>query len=339
MTTKEIAVLGAGSWGSILASVLDENGSHVRLWSYNEKQVREFNDQHTNTKYIKNFTFAASIKAYHDLGEAIDGVDYILFVVPTQVTRSVAQQVAEILKARHQKVNIIHASKGIEEKTYLRLSQVLAQEIAPENRQSISVLSGPSQAEDVAVKDITLVTLASNDQKAAKTIQGLFMNHYFRVYTSDDVIGVEIGAALKNIIALGAGALYGLGYKDNAKAALMTRGLAEISRLGTSFGANPLTFIGLSGVGDIIVTATSSNSRNWRAGNELGRGESLDQVIKNMGMVIEGIATTRAAYELSKQRGVDMPITSAIYHVLYDGADIKETINQLMTREGRSEIE
>lgn len=337
--TKEIAVLGAGSWGSVLASILDENGSNVKLWSYNKEQVKEFNESHTNTKYIKNFTFSDSIKAYNDLGEAIEDVDYILFVVPTQVTRSVAHQVAEILKERHQWVNIIHASKGIEEKTYLRLSQVLAQEIAPENRQSISVLSGPSQAEDVVTKDITLVTVASDNQKAAKEIQDLFMNHYFRVYTSDDVIGVEIGAALKNIIALGAGALYGLGYKDNAKAALMTRGLAEISRLGTSFGANPLTFIGLSGVGDIIVTATSKNSRNWRAGNELGRGESLDQVIKNMGMVIEGIATTRAAYQLSKKRGVEMPITSAIYHVLYDGADIKETINQLMTREGRSEIE
>ncbi len=337
--SKEIAVLGAGSWGSVLASVLDENGSHVRLWSYNKEQVADFNTTHTNTRYIKDYTFSTSITAYNDLAEAITGVDYILFVVPTQVTRSVAHQVGEILQEKKQTVNIIHASKGIEEKTYLRLSQVLAEEIPSQNRKSISVLSGPSQAEDVIKHDITLVTVASDDSEAAKEIQGLFMNHYFRVYTSDDVIGVEIGAALKNIIALGAGALYGLGYKDNAKAALMTRGLAEISRLGTSFGANPLTFIGLSGVGDIIVTATSTNSRNWRAGNELGRGESLDQVIKNMGMVIEGITTTRAAYELSKQRGVEMPITSAIYHVLYDGADIKETINQLMTREGRSEIE
>lgn len=336
--TKEIAVLGAGSWGSVLASVLDENGSHVRLWSYNEKQVAQFNETHTNPKYIKNYTFSESITAYHDLAAAIDGVDYILFVVPTQVTRSVARQVAAILKDRNHSVNIIHASKGIEEKTYLRLSQVLSEEIDPENRQSISVLSGPSQAEDVVTHDITLVTVASDNQRAASEIQDLFMNNYFRVYTSDDVIGVEFGAALKNIIALGAGALYGLGYKDNAKAALMTRGLAEISRLGTSFGANPLTFIGLSGVGDIIVTATSTNSRNWRAGNELGRGESLEAVIKNMGMVIEGVATTRAAYELSKKRGVEMPITSAIYYVLYDGADIKETINQLMTREGRSEI-
>lgn len=165
------------------------------------------------------------------------------------------------------------------------------------------------------------------------------MNGYFRVYTNDDIIGVEIGAALKNIIALGAGALYGLGYGDNAKAALMTRGLAEISRLGTSFGANPLTFTGLSGFGDVIVTATSSDSRNWRAGYQLGKGEKLSDVVKNMGMVIEGVATTQAAYELAKQRGIDMPITSAIYNVLNENVSVKEAISKLMLREGRSELE
>ncbi|AQW21850.1 glycerol-3-phosphate dehydrogenase [Lentilactobacillus curieae] len=336
--TSKIAVLGAGSWGSVLASVLDENGHDVRLWSYNKEQVDLFNSTHTNPHYIKDHTFSKTLVAYNDLAEAIDGAEYILFVVPTQVTRSVAKQVAEILEKNNQKVDLIHASKGIEEGTYMRLSEVLAEEIKPANRNSISVISGPSHAEDAIRKDITLVTVASRNLGDAERVQHLFMNSYFRVYTSDDVIGVEIGAALKNIIAIGAGALNGLGYKDNAKAALMTRGLAEISRLGTSFGANPLTFIGLSGVGDIIVTGTSTNSRNWRAGNELGQGKSLDEVIDNMGMVIEGIATTKAAYELSKKRGVDMPITSAIYHVLYDNADIKETINQLMTREGRSEL-
>jgi len=336
--TSKIAVLGAGSWGSVLASVLDENGNDVKLWSYNKEQVDLFNSTHTNPHYIKNHTFSETLVAYNDLAEAIDRVEYILFVVPTQVTRSVAKQVSEILARNNQKVDLIHASKGIEEGTYMRLSEVLAQEIKPENRKSISVISGPSHAEDAIQKDITLVTVASRNLGDAERVQNLFMNSYFRVYTSDDVIGVEIGAALKNIIALGAGALNGLGYKDNAKAALMTRGLAEISRLGTSFGANPLTFIGLSGVGDIIVTGTSTNSRNWRAGNELGQGKSLDEVIKNMGMVIEGISTTKAAYELSKKRGVDMPITSAIYHVLYDNADIKTTINQLMTREGRPEL-
>ncbi|WP_283678093.1 NAD(P)H-dependent glycerol-3-phosphate dehydrogenase [Lentilactobacillus sp. Marseille-Q4993] len=336
--TSKIAVLGAGSWGSVLASILDENGHDVRLWSYSKEQVNTFNTTHTNPGYIKDHVFSDTLVAYNDLKLAIDGVDYILFVVPTQVTRSVATQVAKILEDTNQSVNLIHASKGIEEKTYKRLSQVLAEEIKPANRKSISVLSGPSHAEDAIQKDITLVTVASENVKDAEAVQDLFMNDYFRVYTSDDVIGVEIGAALKNIIAIGAGALNGLGYKDNAKAALMTRGLAEISRLGTSFGANPLTFIGLSGVGDVIVTGTSTNSRNWRAGNELGQGKTVKEVIDGMGMVIEGIATTRAAYELAKQRNVDMPITSAIYHVLYEGADIRETVKALMTREGRSEL-
>ncbi|MGF7437678.1 NAD(P)H-dependent glycerol-3-phosphate dehydrogenase [Lentilactobacillus senioris] len=335
---EKIAILGAGSWGSILASVLDENGSEVRIWSYNPEQVKELNEKHTNKRYVKDYTYSESIVAYSDIETAIEDADDILFVVPTQVTRSVARQVGEIMKRTGQKATILHASKGIEEKTYDRLSQVLAEEIAPENRDAIAVLSGPSQAEDVARHDITLVTVASENQHAAEKLQKLFMNNYFRVYTNDDVIGVEIGAALKNIIALGAGALHGLGYGDNAKAALMTRGLAEISRLGTSFGANPLTFIGLSGVGDIIVTATSTNSRNWRAGNELGQGKSLSEVVENMGMVIEGVTTARAAYELSQERGIEMPITTAIYKVLYENLEIRDAIRWAMTRDGKAEI-
>ncbi|KRK39258.1 NAD(P)H-dependent glycerol-3-phosphate dehydrogenase [Levilactobacillus parabrevis] len=336
--SEKIAVLGAGSWGSILASVLDENGHDVRLWSYNPKQVEELNTEHTNAHYIKNFKFSPSLVAYSDLASALDGVQTILFVVPTKAVRSVAGQVATILQKTKNQPALIHASKGIEQKTYKRISQVLAEEIPAANRKSITVLSGPSHAEDVARHDLTLVTAASESLDAAKHTQQLFMTTYFRVYTNPDIIGVEIGAALKNIIALGAGALHGLGYGDNAKAALMTRGLAEISRLGTSFGADPMTFIGLSGVGDIIVTATSSNSRNWRAGDELGRGEALDDVINHMGMVIEGLATTKAAYELSKKRGVSMPITEAIYQVLYEGKDIRKAISDLMQREGRSEF-
>ncbi|CAJ1226625.1 NAD(P)H-dependent glycerol-3-phosphate dehydrogenase [Levilactobacillus zymae] len=336
--SEKIAVLGAGSWGSILASVLDENGHDVRLWSYNPKQVEELNTQHTNSHYIKNFTFSKSLVAYADMASALDGVDAILFVVPTKAVRSVAHEVAGILAAKHLQPELIHASKGIEQKTYKRISQILEEEIPAANRKSVTVLSGPSHAEDVARHDITLITAASANPEAAKHTQKRFMTPYFRVYTNSDVIGVEIGAALKNIIALGAGALHGLGYGDNAKAALMTRGLAEISRLGTSFGADPMTFIGLSGVGDVIVTATSTNSRNWRAGDELGRGEKLDDVISHMGMVIEGLATTKAAYELSQKRGVSMPITEAIYQVLYEGKDIKTAISDLMQREGRSEF-
>lgn len=336
--SEKIAVLGAGSWGSILANLLDENGHDVALWSYKPEQVAELNEKHTNSHYIQNFTFSDTLKAYADLKTALTGAETVLFVVPTKAVRSVAAEVKDALEALDIRPAIVHASKGIEQNTYKRVSEILAEEIPSAYRSSITVLSGPSHAEDVAKKDLTLVTAASADLAAAKHVQDLFMNNYFRVYTNSDVIGVEIAAALKNIIALGTGALNGLGYGDNAKAALMTRGLAEISRLGASFGANPQTFIGLAGVGDIIVTGTSQNSRNYRAGDELGRGQSLDDVINHMGMVIEGVATTKSAYELAQQRGVEMPITEAIYQVLYEGKDIRKAISDLMQREGRSEF-
>ncbi|ETY75284.1 glycerol-3-phosphate dehydrogenase [Lactiplantibacillus fabifermentans T30PCM01] len=337
--TEKIAVLGAGSWGSILANLLDENGNEVRLWSYSPAQVAELNDHHTNERYVHDFHYSESLTAYSDLAAALDGVAAILFVVPTKAIRSVAQQVAAVLAQTGNRPIIVHASKGLELGTHKRLSQVLAEEIPADLRQAIVVLSGPSHAEEVAKRDITLITAASEDDDAAKLVQDAFMNDYFRIYTNHDVIGVELGAALKNIIALGAGALHGLGYGDDAKAALMTRGLAEISRLGVALGAEPLTFIGLSGVGDLIVTATSVHSRNWRAGNELGAGQDLQTVIDTMGMVIEGIPSTKAAYELAQQQNIEMPITEAIYDVLYKGADIKEVIPQLMRREGKPEIQ
>ncbi|MFB9768354.1 NAD(P)H-dependent glycerol-3-phosphate dehydrogenase [Lactiplantibacillus modestisalitolerans] len=337
--TEKIAVLGAGSWGSILANLLDENGNEVRLWSYSPAQVAELNEHHTNESYVHDFHYSESLRAYSDLATAIDGAAAILFVVPTKAIRSVAQQVTAVLRQTKQQPIIIHASKGLELGTHKRLSQVLAEEIPADLRRAIVVLSGPSHAEEVAKRDITLITAASADETAAKAVQGWFMNDYFRIYTNDDVIGVELGAALKNIIALGAGALHGLGYGDDAKAALMTRGLAEISRLGVALGAKPLTFIGLSGVGDLIVTATSVHSRNWRAGNELGAGQDLKTVIDTMGMVIEGIPSTKAAYELAQQQKIEMPITEAIYDVLYNGADIKEVIPQLMRREGKPELQ
>ena len=193
--------------------------------------------------------------------------------------------------------------------------------------------------EEVSVHDITTITAASENEQAAKYVQQLFTNEYFRIYTNTDVIGVETGAALKNIIAIGAGALHGLGFGDDAKAAIMTRGLAEISRLGVAMGADPLTFIGLSGVGDLIVTCTSVHSRNWRAGNLLGKGHQLDEVLDNMGMIVEGVATTNAAMELSQQLGVEMPITQAIYQVLYENRDIKTVAKDIMLRDSKVENE
>ncbi len=333
---KKIAVLGPGSWGTALAKVLVENGHDVTIWGNKEQQLAEINEKHRNHHYLPDIILPASLKAELQLAKAIEGADVVLFVVPTKAIRAVAQQFNSICK---NKPIIVHASKGLELGSHKRISEVLIEEISEEHRAAVVVLSGPSHAEEVAVKDITTITAASKDLKAAEYVQKLFMNEYFRIYTNDDVVGVETGAALKNIIALGAGAIHGLNYGDNAKAAIMTRGLAEISRLGVAMGANPLTYSGLSGVGDLIVTCTSIHSRNWRAGDLLGRGHNLDEVLENMGMIVEGVSTTKAAYELSKQLHVEMPITETIYQVLYENKDVRTAAKEIMLRSSKSEKE
>ncbi|MGM9908046.1 NAD(P)H-dependent glycerol-3-phosphate dehydrogenase [Limosilactobacillus sp.] len=337
--TEKVAVLGAGSWGSVLANLLVDNGHEVELWSRDQDQVDQLNNDHVNPAYMKDFTYSSKLHATTDMKAAVKGADVILIVIPTKGIRQVAGKLNEVLADLNQTSLIVHATKGLEQNTYKRPSEMIKEEIEPKYRRDVVVLSGPSHAESVAIKDMTAVTAACANLADAEKVQQLFSNDYFRVYTNDDVIGAEFGAALKNIIAIGAGALQGLGYHDNARAALITRGLAEIRRLGVAFGANPMTFIGLSGVGDLVVTATSKNSRNWRAGYQLGQGQKLDDVINNMGMVIEGVYTTKAAYELSKKRQVKMPITDALYRVLYEGEDIKTAISQLMSRDLTSEME
>lgn len=333
---QKITVLGPGSWGSALAQVLAENGHDVVIWGNNPAQIDEINTYHTNRHYLPNLKLPSSICGEKDLATAVKDADAVLFVVPTKAMRSVAKQFNQV--CQNQPV-IIHASKGLEQKTHKRISEILLEEIEEAHRQAVVVLSGPSHAEEVSVHDITTITAASENEQAAKYVQQLFTNEYFRIYTNTDVIGVETGAALKNIIAIGAGALHGLGFGDDAKAAIMTRGLAEISRLGVAMGADPLTFIGLSGVGDLIVTCTSVHSRNWRAGNLLGKGHQLDEVLDNMGMIVEGVATTNAAMELSQQLGVEMPITQAIYQVLYENRDIKTVAKDIMLRDSKVENE
>ncbi|VTR80772.1 NAD(P)H-dependent glycerol-3-phosphate dehydrogenase [Streptococcus canis] len=336
MAKQKVAILGPGSWGTALSQVLNDNGHEVRLWGNIPAQIEEINTEHTNKHYFKDIFLDEKIKATLDLTEALADADAVLFVVPTKVTRLVAKQVA---KALDHKVVVMHASKGLEPETHERLSTILEEEIPADLRSEIVVVSGPSHAEETIVRDITLITAASKDIETAKYIQSLFSNHYFRLYTNTDVVGVETAGALKNIIAVGAGALHGLGYGDNAKAAVITRGLAEITRLGVKLGADPLTYSGLSGVGDLIVTGTSIHSRNWRAGDALGRGEKLEDIERNMGMVIEGISTTKVAYEIAQELGVYMPITTAIYKSIYEGADIKESILGMMSNEFRSENE
>ncbi|MBF6626840.1 NAD(P)H-dependent glycerol-3-phosphate dehydrogenase [Aerococcaceae bacterium zg-BR9] len=333
----KIAVLGSGSWGTALAKVLAENQHEVIMWGREQTSVDEINQQHTNTNYLKDVVLPASIVATTQLFDCIKDAQIILVVVPTHAMRSVMEQVAARLdECAHQPI-IVHATKGLEPHTHLRMSQVIKEVLPAESYQAVVVLSGPSHAEEVARQDLTTITAASDALDEAKVVQAVFMNHYFRVYTNQDVIGVELGAALKNIIALGAGILVGLGYGDNATAGLVTRGLAEITRLGVKLGADPMTFLGLSGVGDLVVTCTSPHSRNWQAGNLLAQGKSKDEVTAAINMVVEGIATTEVAYELAQTEHVDLPITQAIYAVLYQDTNVREAIDQLMAREGKQE--
>ncbi|WP_368645184.1 NAD(P)H-dependent glycerol-3-phosphate dehydrogenase [Alkalibacterium putridalgicola] len=331
---RKLAVLGAGSWGSALANVLTENGHHVSIWTRDQAQKNEINSSHTNKHYLPEFIFPNEIVATTDLKKAIEDVEAIVIVIPTSGIRELAQRLNTILD---RKVTIVHASKGLERETHKRISTILEEELSSESVTGIVALSGPSHAEEVINRDLTTITAASVDTESARYVQKLFINDYFRVYTNTDIVGVEIGAALKNIIAIGAGIIAGLGYGDNAKAGLVTRGLAEISRLGVEMGADPLTFMGLSGVGDLIVTCTSPHSRNWRAGYQLGKGEAIQTVLDNMGMVVEGVSTTQAAFELAREHEIEMPITEAIYDVLYKDAEVKYVILNLMQREGKAE--
>jgi glycerol-3-phosphate dehydrogenase (NAD(P)+) len=332
---KSIAVLGAGSWGTALSIVLADNGHDVRLWTHRKEQADIINETHKNEHYLE-IMVPEKIKAFYNMEEAIQDVDAILLVVPTKAIREVCQNLNSILNTSPV---IIHATKGIEPGTLKRVSQLIDEEMERINYEDIVVLSGPSHAEEVAERQPTTVTVASINENNAKFAQDLFFNEVFRVYTSNDLIGIELGGALKNIIALGAGISDGLGYGDNAKAALITRGLAEITRLGTYLGANPLSFLGLPGVGDLIVTCTSVHSRNWRAGNLLGKGNGLDDVLDHMGMVVEGVRTAEAAYQFAKEENVDMPITNGIYEIIHNNKKPKEVVEQLMNRDKREEMD
>lgn len=333
---EAVAVIGAGSWGTALAMVLADNGHEVRLWSHNEAQVMEINQFRTNKKYLPGVELPHLIKGYSSLRDALGNLENVILAVPTKAIREV---IGKIKKAITTPIIITHVSKGIEPDSLLRITEIIKEEMPADLLKAVVVLSGPSHAEEVSLRHPTTVTVTSEDMAAAESIQDLFINNNFRVYTNPDVIGVEIGGALKNIIALAAGITDGLGFGDNAKAALITRGLAEIARLGTKMGANPLTFSGLAGIGDLIVTCTSVHSRNWRAGNLLGQGKSLEEVLTNMGMVVEGVRTTKAAYQLAKKYDVDMPITSALYDVLFNGKNAKDAADILMARDRTNEME
>jgi glycerol-3-phosphate dehydrogenase (NAD(P)+) len=296
----------------------------------------ELNTTHTNKKYLPDIILPDTIVGYHSLEEVLKGVKTIILAVPTKAIREVLNNMIPFTEHPQ---TIVHVSKGIEPDTLMRISEMIEDEMPKHLLQDVVVLSGPSHAEEVSLRQPTTVTVSSKSMEAAERVQDLFINQNFRVYTNPDIIGVEVGGALKNIIALAAGITDGLGYGDNAKAALITRGLAEIARLGTKMGASPLTFSGLTGIGDLIVTSTSVHSRNWRAGNLLGKGQNLDEVLENMGMVVEGVRTTKAAYQLAEKYGVKMPITTALYNVLFNHAKPKDEVDLLMTRVKTHEME
>lgn len=333
---SRVAVLGAGSWGTSLAIVLAENGHDTLLWTHRKEQAEEISNQHKNAKYLPETILPENLNATDDMEKAISHAEIVVMAVPTKGIRETCKK---MLKTLDKKVLFIHVSKGIEPNTLLRISDIIKEEIPAEFIEEIVVLSGPSHAEEVVLHHPTTVAAACEDIVAAERVQDLFMNQYFRVYTNKDVIGVEIGGALKNVIALAAGAVDGLGFGDNAKAALITRGLAEISRLGVKMGANPLTFSGLAGMGDLIVTCTSVHSRNWRAGHMLGKGYTLDEILEQMGMVVEGVRTTKAAHQLAEKYDVSMPIAEALYSVLFEDKNPRQTVEELMLRVKKQELD
>lgn len=333
---EKVTVLGAGSWGTALAIVLAENGHDTLVWTHRADQAEEMNVNRTNKKYLPETILPSNLKATNDLTEASNHGDTIIVAVPTKAIREVCADVSSRLTAPKL---FVHVSKGIEPDTLLRISELIAASVDAKWLEEVVVLSGPSHAEEVVLQHPTTVTAASKSIVAAEKGQDLFMSGYFRVYTNDDVVGVEIGGALKNVIALAAGIIDGLGYGDNAKAALITRGLAEITRLGVKMGGNPLTFAGLTGMGDLIVTCTSVHSRNWRAGNLLGKGIKLPEVLEQMGMVVEGVRTTKAAHQLAEKYDVAMPITEQLFEVLFNEKDPKLAVDELMIRMKKPEVE
>lgn len=328
-----VGVIGGGSWGTALAILLRNNGHDVSMWLRDERQIESIRKTGENKKYLPDIKIPKDIVISNDMEEVTHDRELFVLAVPSHGVRQVLKEHRNLFKKDQVLVNV---AKGIENDTLMRISQI-AGEILPEN--PYAVLSGPSHAEEVALNMPTTVVAASKDMNIAEYVQDVFMSPYFRVYTNPDVTGVELGGALKNVIALGAGISDGLGYGDNTKAALMTRGMTEIARLGEKMGANVITFAGLAGIGDLVVTCTSMHSRNRMAGILIGKGMKVDEVIKSVGMVVEGIKTTKSAYELARKYDVRMPITKEIYEVLYEDKDVKNSVVNLMLRDKKHELE
>ncbi len=335
---SKIAVIGAGAWGTGLAIALGRKGTHeVTLWAYEKEVVESITKQHTNDLFLAGHAIPESVRATNSYVEALDSAEIVVSVMPSHHTRRVFQSMSEFLNSR---MLYVSATKGIENDTLLRMSEVVHEVLGARGvRARIGALSGPSFAKEVAKGDPTAITIASQDAELASTVQREFSDPKFRVYTNSDVAGVELGGALKNIIAIAAGVCDGLGLGHNTIAALITRGLAEITRLAVACGGHPQTMAGLAGIGDLVLTCTGGLSRNRTVGVELGKGHKLDEIIAGMhGMVAEGVLTTNAAVGLAKKMGVEMPITEQMHAILHEGKSPREAIRELMTRPSTSEI-
>lgn len=329
---ENVAILGGGSWGTALAISLAKKKIAVDLWCRNTAQAEEMEKSRVNSKYLPNAELPEGVQVTADLKDAVSGKSMVVLAVTSQSVRQVSSDIKPWLA---KDAIVVNVAKGLELGTNLRLSQVV-EEVLPAN--PFVALCGPSHAEEVSIGMPTGLVAASHEREAALAVQDMFISPTLRVYTNDDLIGVEIGGALKNIIALANGIAVGLGYGDNTQAMLLTRGLAEITRLGVALGAKNATFLGLTGVGDLVVTCNSEHSRNRRCGEALGRGEKLGQVLSDMGMVVEGVNTTRAAVDLARKSSISMPIAEEMYSVLFNGDDVRGTVDRLMCRDKKNEF-
>ncbi len=333
-TVKRAAVLGAGSWGTALAKVLAENGFATELYGRNAQVAQAINERHENTKYLAGVTLPDNLHATTSLEEALRDVELVTLVVPSHALRALAKTLTTCLP---EGVPVVTAIKGIENESLQLPSQILEAELPERFHEQLTYLSGPSFAKEVALGIPTAVLIAGRSMKYAETAQLAFTNSRLRVYTTDDVIGVEVGGALKNVVAIAAGICDGLQFGHNSRAALITRGLAEIGRLAMKLGAHPLTVSGLSGMGDLVLTCTGDLSRNRHVGIELGRGKKLPQILDEMTMVAEGVKTTKSAFELTQRLGVPMPLIEGMYRILYEQADPRHEVAELMARTPKPE--
>ena len=330
----KVRVIGGGAWGTALAAVLADNGHDVLLWAREPEVVQSINDQHRNELFLPDVDLPEALKATSELSLAAADAQVLVNVVPSQHVRSVWSGIAASVP---KSALVVSASKGIETTTLERMDQVMEELLPPEAFRGFSVVSGPSFAREVGQRQPTLVVAASRDLEAAERVQGLFQNRYLRVYTNTDVIGVELGGALKNVMALAAGVASGLGFGHNTLAALITRGLAEMTRLGVAMGARPETFAGLAGMGDLVLTCTGSLSRNRTVGVRIGQGERPEAILGEMRAVAEGVKTVLAVHELSRKYGVEMPISEQVHAMLTEGLPPREALDNLMSRAPRSE--